>query len=199
MATLGFNADRLRRDLKAIEQAGRLETEAAADTPELQEQYQAAADELTAHLDATDRIVKEREQERQRLDLAAYSLRVALDRARNARRKLPMLRRQHAELFGESAPEPARERPAGMVPGPVPDFRVVGRREGPPLVQEVGFESGGTFYAAARSRREADDLAEAATARRATRARARATATGPVAVAKPAAVGVGGGQGVEVP
>lgn len=105
MMILGFDADRLSSDLATLRQAANLERESVAFTPAHAGQHDAAWSALTEHNAETERLAREREGERVRLDVEADLLSNRQTQARDAGRRLTELRRQHRDLFGLS-PEP---------------------------------------------------------------------------------------------
>ena len=109
MATLGYGADRLTADLDVLRQAATLERETSAWTQELSDQADAAAEEATAYRNRTEIIVREREQEQRELDGRVRTLSDRQSQAREAGRKLVVLRQTHRELFGLPEPEPTAE------------------------------------------------------------------------------------------
>ncbi len=114
MAVLGIGPDRLERDAQAVRQAAHLERQAAEDTPELAAESASAADALNRHLEETERIRRERDEEARRLRSEWDALTERRRGADEARRKLAALHRERWELFG--VPEPKPE------PDPMPRF-----------------------------------------------------------------------------
>jgi hypothetical protein len=110
MKVLHFAPERLASDLKVLQDAARLEQEAAADGPALASEVETAGAALREHLDVMNQQARGAESKRQELAGVLSDLQHKQHAARQARNRLAVLRRQHAALFGD---EPQAAAPEG--------------------------------------------------------------------------------------
>jgi hypothetical protein len=83
--------------------------------PECVAELQAASDAATAYREATEEIVRQRQQEQARLDGDLFRLQARRHQADAAIRDLISLWRSNRELFNIAKPEPEPERPVFSV------------------------------------------------------------------------------------
>jgi hypothetical protein len=100
MACLGFGPERLEADLRVLNEAERLASEAAA--PDLTNEVERAGQALTAHNAESERQARAAEVRRQELAGVLSDLQHKQTAGRQARGKLAQLRRQHSALFGDA-------------------------------------------------------------------------------------------------